>query len=80
MLAQGGGVISTNFIKADSGADTIRLVGHGFNRVLAGPGDDIIYAYSKDAVRIDCGPGKDTIRVGNNRNLVTRHCEKTVRL
>ena len=77
---QGGGVISTNFIKGGSGSDTIRLVGHGFNRVLAGPGDDIIYAYSKDAVRIDCGPGKDTIRVGNNRNLVTRHCEKTVRL
>ena len=45
---QGGGVISTNFINGGFGFDTIRLVGHGYNRVEAGPGDDIVYVYSKD--------------------------------
>ena len=73
---QGGGVTSTG----GSGFDTIRLVGHGFNRVNAGPGDDIVYAYAKDAVRIDCGSGKDTVRIGNNRNVQMRRCENKVRL
>jgi hypothetical protein len=35
--------------------------------------------YSKDATRVDCGPGKDTVRLGNNRNVLLRHCEKKQR-
>ena len=76
---QGGGVVSTNFINAGSGFDTIRLVGDGYNGVLAGPGDDIVYAYSKDRVRIDCGPGRDTVKIGYNRNVRTKRCETVTR-
>ena len=72
---QGGGEIATNFIRGGSGADTVRLTGHGLNRVLAGWGDDLIYAYAKDTVRIDCGPGDDTVMIGFNRTVVTRRCE-----
>ena len=57
----------------------MRLTGHGFNRVLAGPGDDLIYAYSKDTVRIDCGPGSDTVKIGYNRTVFLRHCEHVSR-
>jgi Ca2+-binding RTX toxin-like protein len=76
---QGGGETATNFISGGSGIDTIRLTGHGFNRVLAGPGDDLIYAYAKDTVRIECGAGEDTVKIGYNRTVVTRHCEHVSR-
>jgi Ca2+-binding RTX toxin-like protein len=76
---QGGGVTSTNVISGGSGFDTIRLVGHGYNQVKAGAGDDIVYAYSKDKVRIDCGPGADTVKIGYNRTVSTRRCETVTR-
>jgi Ca2+-binding RTX toxin-like protein len=76
---QGGGEISTNFIRGGAGIDTIRLTGHGLNRALGGPGDDLVYAYSKDTVRIDCGAGDDAVRIGYNRTVVTRHCEHVSR-
>ncbi len=76
---QGGGVTSTNVISGAGGFDTIRLVGRGYNRVKAGPGDDIVYAYSKDAVRIDCGRGNDTVKIGYNRNVRTKRCETVSR-
>jgi Ca2+-binding RTX toxin-like protein len=77
---QGGGVTSTNFISGGAGLDVIRLVGHGYNRVNAGNDDDIVYVYSKDRAVVDCGDGRDTVRLGNNRNVVFRNCEKKVRL
>jgi Ca2+-binding RTX toxin-like protein len=77
---QGGGVISTNYIDGGAGFDRIRLVGHGYNRVRAGSGDDIVYAYSKDRAEIDCGPGRDTVRLGNNRNVSLKRCERKQRL
>jgi Ca2+-binding RTX toxin-like protein len=72
-------VTSTNVISGGSGFDTIRLVGHGYNRVNAGAGDDIVYAYGKDPVRIDCGAGNDTVKIGYNRGVGTRGCETVTR-
>jgi len=62
-----------------AGADTIRLTGHGFNEVDAGTGDDIVYAYNKEHVVIDCGPGDDVVKIGYNRRVRTRGCEKVSR-
>jgi len=76
---QGGGETATNHIAGGAGADTIRLTGHGFNEVDSGPGDDIVYAYNKDRVRIDCGPGIDFVKIGHNRRVRTRGCEKVSR-
>jgi Ca2+-binding RTX toxin-like protein len=76
---QGGGVTSTNFIYGGPGADTVRLVGHGYNRVSAGEGDDIVLAYTKDRTKIDCGPGRDTVKIGKNKHVTTRHCESVHR-
>ena len=59
-----------------AGSDTIRLTGAGFNRVWAGDGDDIVYGYSKDAARIDCGPGEDFVKIGYNRKIRTTNCER----
>jgi hypothetical protein len=30
-------------------------------------------------VRIDCGPGEDSVRIGYNRTVFTRHCEHVSR-
>jgi Ca2+-binding RTX toxin-like protein len=76
---QGGGAVATNFITGGAGADTIRLTGAGHNRVWAGDGDDIVYGYSKDASRIDCGPGNDFVKIGYNRRIKTRNCERVVK-
>jgi Ca2+-binding RTX toxin-like protein len=76
---QGGGAVATNFITGGAGADTIRLTGGGRNRVWAGGGDDIVYGYSKDAARIDCGPGDDFVKIGYNRRIKTRNCERVVK-
>jgi Ca2+-binding RTX toxin-like protein len=76
---QGGGVTSTNYISGGAGFDTIRLVGHGYNQVNAGADDDIVYVYSKDRTVVDCGDGQDTVRLGNNRNISLKNCEKRVR-
>jgi Ca2+-binding RTX toxin-like protein len=76
---QGGGADATNFITGGTGADTIRLTGPGLNRVAAGEGDDIVYGYSKDAARIDCGPGDDVVKIGFNRLIRTRNCEKVTK-
>ena len=76
---QGGGVVSTNFITAGPGDDTVRLVGHGYNRVSAGDGNDIVFAYTKDRTKIDCGPGEDTVKIGKNPHVTTRHCEHVSR-
>jgi Ca2+-binding RTX toxin-like protein len=73
---QGGGAVAVNFITGGLGADTIRLTGGGRNRVSAGDGDDIVYGYSKDAARIDCGPGNDFVKIGFNRKIRTRNCER----
>ena len=62
-----------------AGADTIRLTGGGHNRVWAGEGDDIVYGYSKDAARVDCGPGTDVVKIGYNRRIRTSNCEKVTR-
>ena len=76
---QSGGVTSVNVISGGSGLDTIRLVGHGYHQVKAGAGDDIVYAYSKDRARIDCGPGTDTVKIGYNRSVRTHGCEAVSR-
>jgi hypothetical protein len=39
-----------------------------------------VYVYSKDRAVVDCGDGRDTVRLGNNRSVVFRNCEKKVRL
>jgi hypothetical protein len=57
----------------------VRLTGHGADHVAAGPGDDLVYAYAKDLVRIECGPGRDTVKIGYNRGVFTRHCEHVSR-
>ena len=36
-------------------------------------------AYNKDAVRIDCGPGNDNVKIGFNRSVTTRRCETVTR-
>ena len=64
---------------AAPGSDAIRLTGHGFNEVDAGSGDDIVYAYYKDRAVIDCGAGDDLVKIGHNRKVRTRGCEKVSR-
>jgi Ca2+-binding RTX toxin-like protein len=76
---QGGGATATNHIVGGAGADTIRLTGRGPNEVDAGDGDDIVYAYNKHRVVIVCGPGKDFVKIGHNRKVRTRGCEKVSR-
>ena len=77
---QGGGEIATNFITRRLGRSTRSASpATASTACCAGPGDDLVYAYSKDTVRIDCGPGEDTVRIGYNRTVVTRHCEHVSR-
>jgi hypothetical protein len=47
---------------------------HGTNTVLGGPGRDYIWAFYGHGV-IDCGPGRDTVRVRMNGAYRLRGCE-----
>ena len=49
----------------------MRLTGAGRNRVNTGDGNDIVEAYSRTPVTIDCGPGGDRVNIGFNRNVKT---------
>jgi Ca2+-binding RTX toxin-like protein len=73
-LQAGGG---RNHIDGGSGDDHIRLPagGRGPNRVVAGSGNDRVEAYASGRARIDCGPGRDIVRIGFNRRVSTVHCE-----
>ena len=57
-------------------SEAISAAGPAKNRVNAGDGDDIVYGYSKDAARIDCGPGNDFVKIGFNRKIRTKNCER----
>ena len=59
-------------IKGDDGDD--RLVGgRGFNRYNGGDGDDRIYARNGRAEIVECGPGRDWVKVDRGDRL--RRCE-----
>lgn len=47
---------------------------HGTTKVLAGPGADYIWAFYGKGT-IDCGPGRDTVRVRTNGAFRLRGCE-----
>ena len=58
-----------------SGNDGIHT-GNGRDRVNAGSGNDIINAATRGAPAfVDCGPGKDRVRVNKNERHRTRNCE-----
>lgn len=64
-----------NTIYGEAGNDSIRTRGSGPNYIFAGKGDDIVVAYAKGRGTIDCGPGRDEVRINWNKVLLTRHCE-----
>src|ERR671910_222965 len=64
-----------NVILAGIGDDTVRLTGSGSNRVSTGEGNDVVEAYSRTPVTIDCGPGGDRVNIGFNRAVRTVDCE-----
>lgn len=50
--------------------------GNGRDRVFGGPGNDIINAAIRGpAAFVDCGPGKDRVRINRNEMKRTRNCE-----
>ena len=50
--------------------------GAGRDVVNAGPGNDVINAGTRGpAARIDCGPGKDRVRINNNERKRIKNCE-----
>ena len=53
----------------------MRLTGHGRNRVSTGDGDDVVEAYSRTPISIDCGRGGDRVNIGFNRRVSTANCE-----
>jgi hypothetical protein len=64
-------------IVGGAGSDQIRLRGHGRNVVLGGPGNDAVFAVVSAMVRVDCGPGFDTVFIGRKRPKM-RNCERVV--
>ena len=38
-------------------------------------GNDVVEAYSRTPVTIDCGPGGDRVNIGFNRRVRTVNCE-----
>ena len=53
----------------------MRLTGGGRNSVSTGDGNDVVEAYSRTPVTIDCGPGGDRVNIGFNRHVKTVNCE-----
>ena len=52
-------------------------VGRGRNRVSAGRGNDLVYAPNTGRrSRINCGPGRDTLRINRTRGNRVRGCER----
>lgn len=50
--------------------------GNGRDRVFGGPGNDIINAAIRGpAAFVDCGPGRDRVRINRNELRRTRNCE-----
>jgi hypothetical protein len=49
--------------------------GRGLNRVEAGSGSDRVEVYASGRARIDCGTGRDIVRIGFNRHVSTVRCE-----
>lgn len=50
--------------------------GNGRDRVFGGPGNDIINAAIRGpASFVDCGPGRDRVRINKNERRRTRNCE-----
>jgi hypothetical protein len=43
--------------------------------VSTGDGNDVVEAYSRTPVTIDCGPGGDRVNIGFNRHVKTVSCE-----
>ena len=44
--------------------------------MIAGPGDDEIRAYASGPATVDCGPGRDLVRIGFNRGVRLTGCER----
>jgi hypothetical protein len=57
----------------------VRLTGRGRNSVNAGDGDDVVEAYSRTPVTVDCGAGADRVNIGFNRHVRTIGCETVTR-
>jgi Ca2+-binding RTX toxin-like protein len=73
---QGGS--GNNVMYGGRGNDFI-TAGSGRDRVLAGPGNDVVNAAKAGpATKINCGPGRDTVRVNGNeaRKHSYRGCER----
>ena len=70
---QGG--FGNDRLVAGAGNDGIHT-GNGRDRVVAGAGDDIINAATAGpAAFVDCGPGRDRVRINNNERRRVRNCE-----
>jgi hypothetical protein len=53
--------------------------GNGRERIYAGPGSDVINVATAGApVRVDCGPGLDTIRINHNEIHTIKNCENVL--
>jgi hypothetical protein len=54
------------------------VTGKGRDRAWGGPGNDMIDARAKGGrQRIDCGTGRDTVRL--DKGDVARRCERVIR-
>jgi Ca2+-binding RTX toxin-like protein len=66
----------SDYLDGGPGKDFI-TAGTGRNRIRAGRGNDVINAASAGpAARINCGPGRDTVRVNANEARGLRGCER----
>ena len=55
------------------------VAGNGRDVVRAGKGnDDINVATAGVRARVDCGPGRDTVRINNNELRSIKHCENVL--
>jgi hypothetical protein len=65
-----------DYLNGGPGNDFI-TTGTGRDRVVAGPGNDVINAASAGPpAQIDCGPGRDTVRINQNEIGHIRNCER----
>jgi hypothetical protein len=65
-----------DYLDGGAGNDFI-TTGTGRDRVVAGPGNDVINAASAGPpAQIDCGPGRDTVRINQNELGHIRGCER----
>jgi len=71
---KGNSTQQRDWLSGDDGDDWL-YSSHGTNTIRAGAGDDVVWAYYGHGT-IDCGPGRDTLRVRLVNGYLARNCER----